>query len=192
MKRIIPTLLIAVTLQLNASDPSHLPKVKVYKNDLKKIYTVFFADVLERTIKVGLQDKNGNFIIEETITGKGFSKAYGLSKLGNGHYNFVIEYDESSISEPIELRNRKKVIEESITLKNDYPTLTVNVTKYNMDPMNIMIYNLDDELLKIYYWEPTDGHTQKTINLSVFEGYEVRVYVVQDGEDKLEQLVQLY
>ncbi|MEQ9051617.1 MAG: hypothetical protein RLP11_15005 [Marinoscillum sp.] len=42
------------------------------------------------------------------------------------------------------------------------------------------------------YWEPNDRMMTKNIDMSQFDGYEIRVQIVQDGIDKLEQLVPLY
>jgi len=193
MRSILFVLLLSFAIQLAASDPQkHSPMIKVYKNDLEKIYTVFFADTLERTVKIELFDKHGQLLIEESKTAKGFSKPFGLTQLRNGEYEFVISYGKEQVRKGIVLRSEKEIMEESITLTNDYPTLTVNVTPYNMDPMNIFIYDTYDKLLKMLYWEPNDQYAKKKIDMSVFKGYEVRIQIVQDGEDKLEQLVPLY
>ena len=167
--------------------------IKVYKNDLEKIYTVFFADTVKRNIKVGVRDaEDKEILIEEEFEEKGLQKQYSLNRLSNGPYEIFIAYDDTVHVTPIHLKSRKKILEEAITLQPDYPTLNINVTQYNMDPMNIFIYTMEDRLLKMYYWEPHENITTKKINLESFEGYEVRVQIVQDGEDKLEQLVPLY
>jgi hypothetical protein len=195
MKSLLYAILVLVTVRLSASDPekqTRMPMIKVYKNDLEKVYTVFFADTLVRTVKVSLQDKRGATLIEESFTAKGFSKPFGLTELKNGEYEFVISYDGTSVTEPIALRSEKEIMDASITLKRDYPTLMVNVSSYNMNPMNIFIYDNYDKLLKMLYWEPNDRMMTKNIDMSQFDGYEIRVQIVQDGIDKLEQLVPLY
>ncbi|MEQ9021797.1 MAG: hypothetical protein RLN82_03445, partial [Pseudomonadales bacterium] len=155
MKSLLYAILVLVAVRLSASDPekqTRMPMIKVYKNDLEKIYTVFFADTLVRTVNVSLQDKRGTTLIQESFTAKGFSKPFGLTELKNGEYEFVISYDGTSVAEPIALRSEKEIMDASITLKRDYPTLMVNVSTYNMNPMNIFIYDNYDKLLKMMYW----------------------------------------
>lgn len=168
------------------------PVIRVFKNDIEKIYTVFFADTIAREVTINLLDKRGNSIMEEKMEGKGFSKAFGLSSLANGTYDFKVSYGDQSIIEPILLRNKEDILAGDVTISKNYPTLTVNITKYNMVPTNILIFNMKDELLKIFYWEPSEDMMSRQIDLMQFEGYEVRVSVEQDHEVKLEQLIPLY
>lgn len=193
MKGTIYLLLLAVSIQLTAGDPEkRMPVVKVYKNDLDKIYTVFFADTLQHTVSVALKDKRGTVLMQESITAKGFSKPFGLRELRNGDYEFVISFEDNTVNEPITLKSEKEIMERSITLKKDYPQLTINVSQYNMNPMNIFVYDSYDNLLKMFYWEPSAENPRKTLDIGKFEGYEIRLQIVQDGEDKLDQLVQLF
>ncbi|MAE86965.1 MAG: hypothetical protein CMB80_29790 [Flammeovirgaceae bacterium] len=193
MKKIIVAGIVAFAAGFTANaqiDSS--PVIRVYKNDLEKIYTVFFGDTLVREVSVVLEDKRGTNLIEETITGKGFSKPFGLSSLSLGDYTFVVKFDKEEYEFPITLKSEKEILEGSVTIDNNYPTLKVNVTKYNMVPTNIMVFNTKDDLLKIFYWEPTENMMTRDVDLSQFEGYEVRVQVEQNKEIKLEQLVTLY
>lgn len=193
MRTIILTFLLGLGTQLMASDPqSYTPKVKIYKNDLQKIYTVFFADTLERKVQIDLLDSRGNVIMNETQVGKGFLKNFGLSSLSNGEYQFVINYGDGKITEKIELMSEKEVLARSVTIKVDYPSLTINITKDDLSPINIFIYNKEDEVLKNYYWEPSENMLTKTMNISEFEIYEARIQVVQSGKEKLDQLIDLY
>ncbi len=179
------------SIAVNAQE-KEWPIVKVYRNDLKKIYTVFFADTISKNVTVSLVDKRGSSIIEESFDGKGFSKPYGLSELRNGSYSFIVTFDDTRIEEPIELKNPKDLIEPSVIIESDYPSLKIRLTQQNTQPVNILIMNLEEELLKMYYWEPQPGLMEKEINLSSFEGYEVIVQVQQEGEDDVEEIVNLY
>ena len=168
------------------------PIIRVYKNDLDKIYTVFFGDTVSREVTVVLEDKRGVDLIEEKFVGKGFSKPFGLSSLSLGEYNFVVAYDGEEYEFPITLKSEKDIKKGNVTLEHGYPILKVNITKYNMVPTNIMIFNMKDELQKIFYWEPSETMMTREVNLSQFEGYEVRIQVEQNKEIMLEQLVNLY
>ncbi len=168
------------------------PIIRVYKNDLEKIYTVFFGDTVSREVTVVLQDKRGTDLIEEKITGKGFSKPFGLSSLALGEYKFVVSYDEDEYEFSITLKSEEDIKKGNVTLEHGYPILKVNVTEYNMVPTNIMVFNMKDELQKIFYWEPSEAMMTREVNLAQFEGYEVRLQVEQNKEILLEQLVNLY
>ncbi|WP_421875831.1 hypothetical protein [Marinoscillum sp.] len=168
------------------------PIIRVYKNDLEKIYTVFFGDTVSREVSIKLEDRRGNELIDEKMKGKGFSKPYGLSSLELGDYVFLVSVDGADYEFPITLRSEKDIKSGSVTLEQGYPILKVNITKYNMVPTNIMVFNMKDELLKIFYWEPKADMMARQVDLSQFDGYEVRVRVEQNKETKLDQLVNLY
>lgn len=166
--------------------------IRLYKNDLEKIYTVFFADTVERDVKIKLLDKRGTVLLEQTQTGRGFSKRFSLADLKLAEYTFEVGITNYTFRETFELKSEKQIKEESIVLKNEYPSLYINVSDYNMKPMNIFVYSTDEQLLKMFYWEPNENFPTKEIDISQFEGYEVRVQITQDGIDQLDQLVNLY
>ncbi|MEP4534213.1 MAG: hypothetical protein ABJ004_14070 [Cyclobacteriaceae bacterium] len=58
--------------------------------------------------------------------------------------------------------------------------------------MNILIQNEEGALLKVMYWEPQDDYMSREIDLRQFDGYEVQLQVVQEGVNKLEQLIPLF
>ncbi|MEP0368359.1 MAG: hypothetical protein ABJN36_15900 [Cyclobacteriaceae bacterium] len=58
--------------------------------------------------------------------------------------------------------------------------------------MNILIQNEEGALLKMMYWEPQDDYMSGEIDLRQFDGYEVQLQVVQEGVNKLEQLIPLF
>tara|TARA_B100001250_G_scaffold393514_1_gene396398 strand:- start:29 stop:610 length:582 start_codon:yes stop_codon:yes gene_type:complete len=193
MKKIIVATLIVFVAGLSVSaQEDNSPVLRVYSNDLEKIYTVFFGDVIDREVTVTLEDKRGSKLITETISGKGFSKPYGLSSLALGDYMFTVKFDGEEYEFPITLKSEKEILAGNVTIVADYPTLKVNVTKYNMVPTNIMVFNMKDDLMKIFYWEPSESMMSREVDLSQFDGYEVRVHIEQNKETKLEQLVPLY
>ncbi|MFT7029633.1 MAG: hypothetical protein ACJA2C_001021, partial [Marinoscillum sp.] len=56
----------AISLQAFASDPESITaKVRVYKNDLDKIYTVFFADTSAHRVNIKLRDDKGKILLSE-------------------------------------------------------------------------------------------------------------------------------
>lgn len=193
MKKLFIGISLVASGVLSASAQDDSPaKLQVYQNDMDKIYTVFFADVISRTVSISIENGQGTALIQETITGKGFSKPFGLSSLPLGKYIFKIDVDKERYKFPIILKSREEVISESVTIKTNYPTLTVHVTDDNLLPTNIMVFNMKDELLKLFHWKPTTDVMEKEIDLSQFEGYEVRVQVEQAKLIALEQLVPLY
>lgn len=193
MKKIlVAAFLMFVTGFSVSAQEDNSPVLRVYSNDLEKIYTVFFGDVIDREVTVTLEDKRGTKLIKETISGKGFSKPYGLSSLALGDYVFTVKYDNEEYEFPITLKSEKEILAGNVTIEADYPTLRVNVTKYNMVPTNIMVFDMKDNLLKIFYWEPSETMMTREVDLSQFDGYEVRVHIEQNKETMLEQLVPLY
>lgn len=193
MKNLLVTTFIVFVTGLSVSaQEDNSPVIRVYSNDLEKIYTVFFGDVVERDVTVSLQDKRGNYLITEKFSGKGFSKPYGLSSLALGEYLFNVKFDGEEYEFPITLKSKDDILSGSVTIEADYPTLRVHVTEYNMVPTNIMVFNMKDDLLKIFYWEPSESMMSREVDLSGFEGYEVRIHIEQNKETKLEQLIPLY
>ncbi|MEQ8470876.1 MAG: hypothetical protein RIC35_06800 [Marinoscillum sp.] len=193
MKSLIcPIFVLLSIVTCTSAQGSNGPIVRVFKNDLEKIYTVFFTDSVSREVTINLLDQRGISLVEEKMEGKGFSKPFGLSSLTNGEYEFRVTIGSQSFTEPITLRSKDDILAGEVTITKDYPTLTVNITKYNRVPTNIMVFNMKDELLKIFYWEPNVDMMSRNIDLLQFDGYEVRISVEQDHEVKLEQLIPLY
>ncbi|RED99449.1 hypothetical protein [Marinoscillum furvescens] len=193
MKIILCLAVLCASLQLSAqSEKERSAIIRLYKDDIGKVYSVFFADTIEQTVDIKLKDDRGTVLLEQSMTGRGFSKRFSLADLKLGEYTFEVSIPDYTFREKIELKSEKQIKEESITLQNDYPSLYINVAEYNMKPMNIFVYTTDEQLLKMFYWEPNPKMPSKKIDISQFEGYEVRVQITQDGIDQVDQLVNLY
>lgn len=185
------TLILSIYLpDLNASITDDVV-VRIYKDDLKKVYSVFFSDSLEHKVIIDIK-KKGQRLQGDTVIGNGFMKHYGLAGLRNGTYKIEVRWDGNILTEEINLRSEKEVLEQSLSVGGKYPSISVNASKYNMDPMNILIQNEEGMLLKMMYWEPHDDYMSREIDLTQFDGYEVQLQVVQEGVNKLEQLIPLY
>ncbi len=192
--RILITIgLIIASQVLVASDPNLISaKMRVYKNDLDKIYTVFFADTAKHDISVLLKDSRGSVINEQSFSSTGFSKKYSLSELKNGEYSFVVTFEGVELTEPIRLKSEKEILAESIQLEQNYPTLKIHIKLTDLSPINIHVYDMKDKLQKVFYWEPNENFLTKEIDISQFEGYELRVEVIQEEIQKIDRLINLY
>ncbi|MFT4834614.1 MAG: hypothetical protein ACI83W_001198 [Marinoscillum sp.] len=193
MRNSIFYILTAISLQAFASDPESITaKVRVYKNDLDKIYTVFFADTSAHRVNIKLRDDKGKILLSEDFNAKGFSKRFGLSDLQNGEYEFIISFDGIVKKEAISLRSEKDIIAASIQLEQVYPYLRITTSIDHLAPINIYVYNMMDKLQKTFYWEPHLDLLTKEIDIAQFEGYEIRVQIVQEEIEKVDELVLLY
>ncbi|MFY0606289.1 MAG: hypothetical protein JXR10_06210 [Cyclobacteriaceae bacterium] len=193
MRSTTSILLILLTLSVFASDPNLISaRIKIDKNEEDKIYTVFFADTVHHNVSVQLKNKNGLVITEKEIFAAGFSKRFALSELRNGEYEFLVSFEGIEYSETIRLKSAKELLAERVQIKHAYPILEVKIKPDNLAPIDIQVYDKEDNLLKVFYWEPNENYLVKKINIGQFEGFEARVKVVQEKEEKLDQMVTLY
>lgn len=184
--------LIALAASALAGNGSY-PVIKIRKNDLDKVYTVFFADTTQRQISVEVFSKAGQPILTERFQTNGLQKKYSLKELSLGTYRLVVRYDNQLMEEWITLKSVQQIMDESIYLQPDYPALHVHTQPYNRAPMNIFIYDTSEKLLDLYYWEPAKSAAQsRKIDMTKYDGFEVRVLIVQEGQDVVDQLVPLY
>ena len=168
------------------------PMVKISADEMKRIYKVMFVSEEKQDVKIELISATNDVLMSEDISEQTFVKMYSLDKMSEGNYSWKVSYGNKSYAEDFAIRSIKKLMKESISVAQNNLNLDINVKEFNTAPVNIFVYNSDGEQLDYMFWEPALASRTKKIDLTQYDGYEIKLEILQNGDVAYKDEFKLY
>ncbi len=188
MKSFLTIVLVTCSLLLSAQDAV----VRVTADAIKRDYNILFSAPVTYEVEIALLSTTNDVLMEETVRGKAFLKAYSLDKVGLGRFRWRVKYDDKVHYEDFEIKSLKKLMKESISVNREDFKLDINVEDVNDKPMNIFLFNAFGDQIDYVFWEPTLANRTKKIDLSRYDAYEIKLKIVQNGDLAYQEEYKLY
>jgi hypothetical protein len=191
VKTLLFLLGLVTTTTLSAQDQT---VIRIMSDPIKRDYKVLFSAQEEMNVAIALRTASGELIMEERFNNsKAFMKAYSLDDARVGKYEWEVSYGDESFVESFTIEPLKKLVKESIAVAMDeLLNLTIEVAPYNNHPLSIFFYKENGDQLDFVFWEPSGEERKKTINLSQFDAYEVKLEILQLGDPAISEVYALY
>lgn len=162
-------------------------RIKITGDKLEKIYTVRFASIDPKEIKVSVLDVQGTPFYFDSLAGTSFVKHYDLSKLPNGLYSFKIAYGTESYSEDVFLQSKKELLKQSVVVQKEIDKIKVSMAEYNTEPVSVFFIKPDGSTAGYDYID-NQAIKEKHYVLSKFAGATM-IEVVQNGEVMVREIL---
>ena len=185
MKKFFLTVVFGIVLSTAtfATSTGEVKDVKVTTVESDKVELTYLSDG-ECKVKVNIYDQKGSRVFTESIKNpKSFKKAYDLSKLPVGEYEFEIIDNEKVVSEKVKVApayDDTRYIKASV-VKEEGEKYSVKVVGAVIDPIAINIYNKYGELIYGDLIDISKGFT-RIYDLSKAISTDVKFEIVQNGE----------
>lgn len=160
-------------------------KLKIIKDEENNIYKVFFASESDYDVTIKLiRTANGEILVDEKVSGKGFLKSYALKETLPGTYTWKISYGRYSYTEDIKIdaepvSRKKNPIEVEF---DELLNLNLQVEAKKQPPVSVFLYDGAGEQIAYIFWEPDEQNFRKSINFSTYDAYDIKVEILQNGD----------
>ncbi len=180
-------LLFSILIPLAGLAQESTVRIKITGDKLEKIYTVRFASMDTRDIKVTVLDVQGTPFYFDSLSSTSFVKHYDLSKLPNGLYSFRIVYGTESYSEDVFLQSKKELMKQSVVVQKEIDKIKVSMAEYNTEPVSVFFVKPDGSSAGYDYID-NQAIKEKQYTLSKFAGATM-IEVVQNGEVMVREML---
>lgn len=169
--------------------------IKITADPILRDYRILFSSTVQLPVTVTLvsSDGNRNLFSEDFGSVSSFVKKYSLGDAPLGKYQWEVKYGNKTYAEEFEIMSEKRLIKESISAElDDLLNLNITVEKYNNLPVSIFLFDGEGNQLEFMFWEPTLEERTKTISLTKFDAYDIRLEILQQGDVAFEAKYQTY
>jgi len=185
MKKFFLTVVFGIVLSATtfATTTGDVKDVKVSSVESDKVELTYLSDG-ECKVKVNIYNQEGTRLFSESIkNSKSFKKAYDLSKLPVGEYEFEIIDNKKVVSEKVKVAPSEEDLRyiKASVVKEEGDKYSVKVIGEIVDPIAVNIY---DKYGKLVYGDLIDikNSFSRMYDLSKSFGKDVKFEVVQNGE----------
>ncbi len=186
MRKLALTTLVALGIVSSstvfASKAGDTKDVRVASVESDKVEVTYFSKG-ECKVKVNIYDQEGSKVFTESISNpKSFKKAYDLSNLPVGEYEFEIIDQEKVVTEKVStsLKNDSKFLKASV-IKEEGDKFSVKVIGEIIDPIAVNIYSKTGALVYGDLIDISKGFT-RIYDLSKSFDKDITFEIVQNGE----------
>ncbi len=185
MKKLTLTTLVALGIATGstvyAGDAVAKKDVRVASVESGKVELTYFSQG-ECKVKVNIYDEAGSKVFSEKISNpKSFKKAYDLSKLPVGEYEFEIIDQDNVVSETVRTEIEKPAFLRASVIKEDGEKFSVKVIGEIVDPIAVNIYDKNGGLVYGDFIDINKGFS-KVYDMSKSLGKDITFEIVQNGE----------